>query len=117
MQNKQHAVLEGGDWIGEGAKQFYLEMNSQVLPTLKRLVLALEAANRTTVQINQIMKAAEDEAARVLRGDGTGGRNGAAAGGGSAVGANGRPRRASSAGLKPWIRSRCCARSMRCGSN
>ena len=87
LQNvrKQQAVLEGGDWIGAGAKQFYSEMNSQVLPTLNRLFLALEAANRTTAQINQIMKAAEDEAARLLRGDGAAGRNGAAAEGGQAA--------------------------------
>jgi WXG100 family type VII secretion target len=87
LQNvrKQQDVLQGGDWIGVGANLFYSEMNSQVLPTLHRLVRALEAANRTTVQINQIMKMAEEEAARVLRDDGSAGRNGAAAEGGQAV--------------------------------
>ncbi len=51
LQNvhKQQAVLQGGDWIGVGANQSFSEMNSQLLPTLNRLVLALEAANRTTM--------------------------------------------------------------------
>lgn len=83
---KQQAVLQGGDWIGVGASQFYTEMNSEVLPTLNRLVLALEAASRTTQQISQIMKTAEEEAARVLRGTGGGGAAGGSSGGGAAGG-------------------------------
>jgi hypothetical protein len=79
--------MQAGDWIGEGATKFYGEMNSSVLPTLNRLVNALEAANRTTAQIQQLMKTAEEEAARVLRADATGA--GTTPGGGGAAGGNG----------------------------
>lgn len=63
-------VLESGDWFGKGASAFYQEMGSQVLPTMKRLALALATAERTTVQISQLMAEAEAEAARWLRGEG-----------------------------------------------
>src|SRR5918998_944475 len=65
----QMDVLQGGDWVGQGATAFYREMNSDVVPTMARLTRALEASNQVVMQINQIMKAAEDEAARHLRGE------------------------------------------------
>ena len=74
-------VLESGDWLGQGAAAFYQEMGSQVLPTMKRLAMALASAERTTVQISQLMAEAEAEAARWLRGEG-GGEAGGAAGSG-----------------------------------
>jgi WXG100 family type VII secretion target len=58
--------LQGGDWIGEGARKYYQEMNEQVLPTLIRLQKALEEAARTTGAIAQYMKQAEDDASGVL---------------------------------------------------
>lgn len=58
----QMDTLQGGDWIGQGAKAFYKEMNDQVLPTFNRLQRALSEASRITKQISQIMKQAEDEA-------------------------------------------------------
>jgi WXG100 family type VII secretion target len=61
-------VLQGGDWVGPGAAAFFGEMNADVVPTLARLTRALEASNQVVAQINQIMKAAEDEAARHLNG-------------------------------------------------
>jgi WXG100 family type VII secretion target len=89
----QMDTLQGGDWIGQGANAFYAEMNDQVLPTLQRLRAALQTSADITQQISQQMKTAEDEAARVLRGDGSGaaGAAGAAtgAGAGSATGAAG----------------------------
>src|SRR5687767_2452016 len=78
-------VLEGGDWLGAGATAFYQEMGGQVLPTLKRLAAALEAAQQTTVQINQVMAQAEAEAARWLRGEGDG-QNGGLGGAAAAAG-------------------------------
>src|SRR5687767_1641141 len=67
-------VLQGGDWLGQGATAFYREMNSDVVPTMARLMRALEASNQVVMQINQIMKAAEDEAAKHLNGgNGSGG--------------------------------------------
>jgi len=80
----QMDVLQGGDWIGQGATAFYQEMGGSVMPTLKRLAGALESAQQSTLQISQIMQQAEAEAARVLRGDGTGAGSLARPGGGLA---------------------------------
>jgi len=70
---RQINTLQGGDWIGKGAKAFYREMDSEVLPSLKRLATALETANRATRQIIQILRAAEEDAARIFRAVGVGG--------------------------------------------
>ena len=72
------AVLQNGDWVGQGATAFYAEMNSEVLPSLQRLIHALESARGTTTQINAAMEEAEQEAARILRGPegATGGKGG-----------------------------------------
>lgn len=59
-------TLQGGDWIGKGATAFYQEMNSDVLPTMRRLAAALEMANRIIRQTSQIMREAEDESSRVF---------------------------------------------------
>lgn len=68
--------LQGGDWIGRGAKAFYAEMDQEVLPALKRLTDALAQAQRTTIQISQVLQQAEEDASRLLRvilgGDGRG---------------------------------------------
>lgn len=58
-------VLQGGDWIGEGASAFYREMSAEVLPAMKRLVSTLEKAGRTTKDVVQIMKDLEDELVRL----------------------------------------------------
>ena len=68
---RQVGVLQGGDWVGQGAQAFYTEMNSAVLPSLKRLVQALQSAQRVTIQISRAIKQAEDEAAAVLKYDGS----------------------------------------------
>jgi len=70
---RQMDVLQGGDWIGQGASAFYQEMDSSTLPTLSRLAGALESAQQTALQISQVMQRAEADAARVLRGDGAAG--------------------------------------------
>lgn len=59
-------VLQNGDWIGQGATTFYQEMNSEVLPAMKRLESALEAAGRTTREISRVMRASEEEVARLF---------------------------------------------------
>jgi len=58
-------VLQGGDWIGEGASAFYREMSAEVLPAMKRLVSTLEKAGRTTKDVVQIMKDLEAELVRL----------------------------------------------------
>ena len=77
----EQATLQAGDWLGQGAQAFYAEMNGQVVPTLNRLVRAMDEAQRVTLQVSRILKEAEDEAARCLRTNG----NGAAAGGPAAA--------------------------------
>ena len=91
----QMDALQSGDWVGQGAAAFYGEMNGTVVPTLNRLVKAMEEAQRITLQISQIMKSAEDEAAGYLnqQGGGAGGpaaaANGGAANGDGAAGGTG----------------------------
>jgi len=81
----QKETLQGGDWIGQGANAFYNEMDSSVLPTIQRLQRALDESARIVGQISQVMKQAEDDAARVLKGNGSGGAGGGAAGGGGVI--------------------------------
>ena len=60
-------TLHGGDWIGEGAKKFYGEMNDQVMPSLKRLEKAMAEAARVTQQMSRLLKQAEDEASSCFK--------------------------------------------------
>ena len=82
QQNKE--TLQGGDWVGEGATAFYKEMDDNVLPSLQRLVRALDSASQSLGQISAVMKEAEDQAANVLKGSGAAG---AGAGAGATSGA------------------------------
>jgi WXG100 family type VII secretion target len=61
-------VLRGGDWVGQGAAAFFREMDSDVIPAMKALPSALEAAGRTTRDIAQNTKDAEDEIVRLFAG-------------------------------------------------
>lgn len=64
---QQVNTLQGGDWVGKGATAFYREMDSEVTPSLKRLAAALDAANKATRQIIQILRDAEEEASRIFK--------------------------------------------------
>ena len=57
--NRVIQVLEGGDWIGEGATAFFNEMRSEVMPALVRLMKALESGSSITEQINRIIEEIE----------------------------------------------------------
>ncbi|MBX7213477.1 MAG: WXG100 family type VII secretion target [Thermoflexales bacterium] len=70
---REMAVLEGGDWVGQGARAFYAEMNGSVLPSVVRLGAALGEAAQVSAKISALVQQAEDAAAAVLRGPGTGG--------------------------------------------
>src|SRR3990172_2116530 len=59
--------LEAGDWLGAGARAFYREMHSEVLPALQRLVRALEAGGHMAQQTSQTMKQAEDDSASLFQ--------------------------------------------------
>ena|SRR3989338_1095269 len=60
-------TLRGGDWIGEGAKAFYREQDSEVMPGLKRLHHALAEAGNITAKLAQLMKQAEDESSSMFK--------------------------------------------------
>ncbi|MEO6060767.1 MAG: WXG100 family type VII secretion target, partial [Thermoflexales bacterium] len=66
-------TLRGGDWIGPGATAFYSEMDGSVMPSLKRLAAAMDAAKQASGQVRQLMQQAEGEASGQLRRDQTGG--------------------------------------------
>jgi WXG100 family type VII secretion target len=67
-QLKNHmGVLQGGDWQGQGATKFFLEMDGQVLPAIQRLSHALDESNRVVVQISAVIQQAEDDSARLFR--------------------------------------------------
>lgn len=93
---RQVDQLQGGDWIGKGAKAFYAEMDQDVLPALTRLTQALAQARVATAQISKIMQQAEEEAARLLRVILSGNGRGAAGGGPGAGGAS---------GWRDWLKS------------
>jgi WXG100 family type VII secretion target len=60
-------TLKRGDWVGRGATAFYREMDSAVMPSMKRLEKALAEAGRVTRGIAQLMRQAEDDAAALFR--------------------------------------------------
>jgi len=77
---RQVGTLQSGDWVGEGAEAFYREMQGEVLPAVTRTASAFEVSSRVTRQISQIMQQAEEEVARLFKGNGSGvGVGGAAA--------------------------------------
>ena len=54
--------LHSGSWIGRGSDQFFQEMESLLLPSMGRLVNALNTASSTVDQIMSIYREAETEA-------------------------------------------------------
>ena len=54
--------LHGHQWVGRGADQFFTEMESLVLPSMTRLVNALQQGASAADKIVQTYHAAEDEA-------------------------------------------------------
>lgn len=65
LMSKQD-TLHGGDWIGQGANQFYQEMDSQVIPNMNRLRNAMAEAARTVGQISKLMQETEERCSRIL---------------------------------------------------
>lgn len=66
---REMAVLEKGDWVGPGATAFFAEMNTSVLPAVQRLTSALSEAGQVSRRISDLVRTAEGDAARVLRGN------------------------------------------------
>lgn len=63
-------ALRAGDWVGQGATAFYAEMDSAVLPSLKRMQAALENAQQATLKLRTLVQQAERDAAALLKDDG-----------------------------------------------
>lgn len=61
--NRVIQVLEGGDWVGEGATAFYNEMRSEVMPAMARLMRALEMGATVTQQIGRLIDELEQTSA------------------------------------------------------
>lgn len=62
--------LRAGGWIGQGANNFYAEMDELVLPAMTRLVEVLEASSQTVSTIRAALQQAEDDAASLFGGAG-----------------------------------------------
>lgn len=59
-------ALEGGDWIGQGAKKFLGEMESSIHPSLAGLSDVMEEASRVTNDIGKVMHEAEEDASNAV---------------------------------------------------
>ena len=59
--------LQAGEWIGTGARAFYVEMDAAVLPAMGRLVGALRAAAESARAIRTLARQAEADASAALR--------------------------------------------------
>ncbi len=90
--------LKEGGWIGRGAEAFFSEMESEVLPAVRRLIAALAEASQVTSEINQMFQGADEEASTPFKnepagggGNGQfgGGGGGSSQGGGAEVGTGG----------------------------
>ncbi len=61
-------ALQNGAWEGQGAAAFFAEMETTTNPALQRLIHALEEAQRVTLTVKEIIRAAEEEAAAPFQG-------------------------------------------------
>jgi WXG100 family type VII secretion target len=59
-------TLQGGDWIGEGANQFYQEMESQVIPHMNKLRDAMSQAADTSGKISQAIQDLEERSSKLF---------------------------------------------------
>lgn len=60
--NRRADALHGDNWIGKGADKFHQEMEGLVLPSINKLITALDAAGNTAKQILDTYRRAEEEA-------------------------------------------------------
>ena len=54
-------ALHGNQWVGQGADQFFNEMEGTVLPSMGKMVYALDVAGRVAQQIINIIHGADEE--------------------------------------------------------
>lgn len=67
------AALRNGGWQGQGSAAFLHEMESEVSPAIQRLIEALNEARQVTLQVKELIRQAEEEAASAFQGQGDGG--------------------------------------------
>jgi WXG100 family type VII secretion target len=79
--DRNASALRNGGWLGQGSAAFFQEMEREVNPAVQRLIDALGEAQQVTLQVKTLIRAAEEEAASVFKGDGSDG-NGHAVGNG-----------------------------------
>lgn len=59
--------LHGNGWIGRGSDQFFGEMEQLVIPSLGRLVHALQAAGSAADNIMKIYRSAEEQGQNIFK--------------------------------------------------
>ena len=59
--------LHGTGWIGRGSDQFFGEMEQSILPSVARLVQALQAASAAANNIMKIYRSAEEQGQSVFK--------------------------------------------------
>ncbi len=64
---QHYQPLQQGGWQGRGSQAFFAEMENEIFPAMDRLIQALSQASRVTIQIQQVLREAEEEAARPFR--------------------------------------------------
>ena len=57
--NKVIEQLRGGDWFGEGATAFFNEMDSEVMPAMKKLQKAMGEGDRVSKEMERLQHEAE----------------------------------------------------------
>jgi WXG100 family type VII secretion target len=60
-------ALKNGGWQGQGSDAFQAEMEGEIFPAINRLSHALQEGSRSTSQIAEVIKAAEEEASTPFR--------------------------------------------------
>ncbi|MCW1971159.1 MAG: WXG100 family type VII secretion target [Anaerolineae bacterium] len=66
MISNQVDTLQGGDWEGVGARNFYGEMGGMMMPAFTKLINAMNAAQKTANDIAKTMKQAEEDSGNML---------------------------------------------------
>ncbi|WP_110514689.1 WXG100 family type VII secretion target [Herpetosiphon llansteffanensis] len=60
------ATLQNGAWQGQAAQAFFKEFETEIAPTLQRLIQVFETQQSVTIEIGKLFKTHEEEAARLF---------------------------------------------------
>lgn len=64
---QKYEVLAGGEWIGEAADNFFAEHEGSVKPALQKLIAALQEASKSTSNMSNRLRQAEEDASGCIR--------------------------------------------------